>query len=164
MREADARRWCAGDRLLHQSCARLCDVGASSPYPRPSPKSLKTAYNDDQISCGGKSLPTRRFHPNKPISPLPRISCQVFAMTFAVARLLDQPRLRIRLLRLRLPRRRLLCHRPIAAVLERAKNRLHFGERSVSLSKPCRPIFWLKDRGHSVRDGEIKHWPAWSLE
>lgn len=57
---------------------------------------------------------------------------------------LKQPRLPIVLLRLRrLPSHCLLRHRPVAAVIECAKNVLHVSQRSIRFSKPRCPIFGL---------------------
>ena len=44
--------------MLHQPYAPSNPLGALSPYRCPSPKSLKTAYNDDQIYCAISSNPT----------------------------------------------------------------------------------------------------------
>ena len=51
--------------------------------------------------------------------------------------------LRIRLRRLALPSWLLLRHRPVAAILERAKHRLHVGRRRIYFPKPSRPIVGL---------------------
>ena len=55
--------------------------------------------------------------------------------------------LRIRLRRLALPSWLLLRHRPVAAILERAKHRLHVGRRRIYFPKPSRPIVGCRIAG-----------------
>ena len=95
--------------------------------------------------CTAQSIPTRRPHPYKPIGPRPRIPRQVFAVALAVERLRDQPRLRIGLWQLALPSRRLLRHRPVAAVFVRPKNRFRRrGKRSFRRRISARSAFLLR--------------------